>query len=485
LIIVRLATSINPARTTANAPTPTIGDIANPIHDHRLHISLSLATTRRFRPVAAAVFVAVAVACTDTLRGAGPSPALAETHADQLFDAVATRFNQVDLAPRYAAARVRIAQSALVPSRIFDDTLIWEARPSAGLRLLYVSGTTTNGRYHLEERPALSPPVHPGDTRHTIALESVSPSIYRWDTNVELAVGAISAEEVSVLLSTLFRAAEGRSERELRDDYRAAFPRATAAFGHGFSLDSVRVTPSAAGATSVMLTGGFHPELMRPTYPALTGYLDKYLGPAKYHFALADRSGAALFDVEGRDRSMTIRYRVKQGQLVSLLGPPRPWGDSLVLTSDVSLKVKVFTVGFHRLVTDFVIGDAGHDRSWTVVAQHEPAWDLPMLTERLLRAPLRRPFEGAGSMFRMGVRDSAGMQSVFVRRTRLDVQESAIMRFVGSLASHAIGDLNDKVEIEEDRFLRDGFAALQADTRALGARWRAEGGAAGTSGAGK
>ncbi|MGE5732080.1 MAG: hypothetical protein ACM37U_09070, partial [Gemmatimonas sp.] len=200
----------------------------------------------------------------------------------------------------------------------------------------------------------------------------------------------------------------------------------------------------------------------------------KYLGPAKYHLALADRSGAPLFDVVGRDRSLTLRYRVKQGQLVTLLGPPRPWPDSLVLTSDVSLKVKVFTVGFHQLVTDFVISNTGHDRAWTLVAQREPNWDLPLLTERLLRAPLHRPFEGAGAMFRMSVRDSAGTQSVYTRRTRLDVQESAIMRFVGSLASHAVGDLNQKVEIEEDRFLHEAFAALQADTRALGGRWRAE-----------
>lgn len=420
-----------------------------------------------------ALLAAGAGACSDTLRAAGPSPAIAENHADQLFDAVATRFTQVDLAPKYDVARVRLAQSALVPSRIFDDTLIWVSRPSPGLRLLYVSGTTTNGRYWLEPRPFLTPPTRTGDTRHTIALELMAPSIYRWDTNVELAIGPITAEEISVLLSTLLGAAEGRTERELREDYRTAFPRATAVFGRGFSVDSIRVTPSATGATSVVLTGGFHPELMRATYPNLAGYLDKYLGPAKYHFALADRSGAALFEVEGRDRSMTVRYRVKERQLVTLLGPPRPWPDSTVLTSDVSLKVKVFTVGFHNLITDFVISNLGHDRSFTVVAQHEPSWDLPMLTERLLRAPLHRPFEGAGSLFRIGVRDSAGLQSVFVRRTRLDVQESAIMRFVGSLASHAVGDLNEKVEIEEDRFLHDGFVALQADTRALGGRWRA------------
>ena len=475
MIIIRLAPSINPAARVRNSRNTT-PDITNPISVHRLHISHSPAPSRLRRTAGSALILVGAFACSDTLRGAGPSPALAENHADQLFDAVATRFNHVDLAPKYDAARVQLAQSALVPSRIFDDTSIWVARPSAAMRLLYVSGTTTNGRYWLEARPNVTPPVRTGDTRHTIALELLAPSVYRWDTNVELAIGPITAEEMSVLLSTLFRAAEGRNERELRDDYRAAFPRATTVFGRGFSIDSLHTTPSAGGSTSVVITGGFHPELMRGTYPAFAAYVDKYLGPAKYHLALADRSGAALLDVDGRDRSLTVRYRVRQGQLVTLLGAPRAWPDSLVLTSDISLKVKVFRVGFHKLVTDFVISNTGHDRSFTVIAQHEPEWDLPMFTERLLRAPLHRPFEGAGSMVRLGVRDSSGMQSVFVRRTRLDVQESAIMRFVGSLASHAVGELNDKVEIEEDRFLHDGFAALQADTRALGNRWRADAG---------
>ena len=50
---------------------------------------------------------------------------------------------------------------------------------------------------------------------------------------------------------------------------------------------------------------------------------------------------------------MTIRYRLEQGKLTTLYGPPRPWPDSLQLTSDVSLKVKVFTVGFHDMVTRF------------------------------------------------------------------------------------------------------------------------------------
>ena len=73
-------------------------------------------------------------------------------------------------------------------------------------------------------------------------------------------------------------------------------------------------------------------------------------------------------------------------------------------------------------------------------------------------------------MFRIGVRDSAGAQTVLARHARLDVQESAIMRFIGSLASHAMGDLDTKVEIEEDRFIRDRFTALQADLRAWARR---------------
>src|SRR5439155_5286233 len=180
---------------------------------------------------------------------------------------------------------------------------------------------------------------------------------------------------------------------------------------------------------------GFHPERMRPTHPAFAAYLDKYLGSAKYRLTLGDRSGATMFDVVGHDRALTVSYRLQRGKLVSLVGQPRPLGDSLQLRAELSAKVKIFTVGFHDLVTDFAITRTPHERTWTVTAQHEPRWDLPVATERLLRSPLRQPFEGAGPMFRIGVRDSAGVQTVIARRMRLQVQESAIMRFIGSLGS--------------------------------------------------
>jgi hypothetical protein len=170
---------------------------------------------------------------------------------------------------------------------------------------------------------------------------------------------------------------------------------------------------------------------------------------------------------------VTLRYRLQQGKLTTLSGPPKPWPDTVQLTSDVSLKVKIFTVGFHSLLTDFIIDNTGRDRGWTIIAQHEPKWDLPFVTERLIRSPLRRPFEDGGAYFHVGVSDSVGAQSAFLRHARLDVQESAIMRFIGSLASHALGDLDAKVEVEEDRFIRDMFTALQSDLRVLSAHWRA------------
>lgn len=384
------------------------------------------------------------------------------------------RFDEVEIGPRYDFSRVKLAQSALVPSRIFDDSLVWESRPTPSVRLLIISGEETAGRYHVERQRTLAAATRLGDTRHTIALERLAPDAYRWETNVDLAVGTITSEGVASMISALFRSPDGRTDREVRDDYAASFPRTSAAFGRGFAVDSLRILPGALGTTNVSLSLGFHPETMRPTFPAFASYLDKYLGPARYHVTLTDPTGSPLLEIAGRDRMMNVRYRLHRGKLVSLLGNPRPWPDTVRLNADVSLKVKLFRVGFSKLATDFVIANSGHEASWTVVAQHEPDWDLPLITERLIRSPLRRPFEGAGSMFRVSLRDSAGSQTLFTRHGRLDVQESTIMRFLGSLGSHMLGDLDKRVEADEDRFIRDGFRALQADLRVVGGQWRAE-----------
>jgi hypothetical protein len=433
-----------------------------------LRLSRPLRPTPLVLVAFAAVLIAGVDACAEAFRdGGSTSPAVLAAHADQLFDAAAIRFSPNELSPHYDAARMRLAAGALIPSRVFDDTSLWDARPSATRREIFVQGTMVDGKYRLEQRPGATPASRLGDTRHSIVLERLTDNVYRWTTRVDLAIGSISAGEASDAFVALLASAQNRDERALRDDYRSTFPRSMASFGKGFTLDSARMTPGGLGTTSVTMTFSFRPELMRASYPALSGYLDKYLGPAKYHFVLSERSGGEVFDVLGRDRAITLRYRVQQGKLVSLLGPPRPLSDTLQLTADVSLKVKHLSVGFRRLVAEFAISNSGHDRAWTILAQHEPDWDLPLLSERLIRSPLHRPFEPPGALFRLSVRDTGGASSLFTRSARLDVQESAIMRFLGSLASHAMGDIDNKVEADEHRFLHDGFVALQADLRSL------------------
>jgi hypothetical protein len=91
------------------------------------------------------------------------------------------------------------------------------------------------------------------------------------------------------------------------------------------------------------------------------------------------------------------------------------------------------------------------------------------VTERLLKTPLRRPFQGNGTLFRIGVRDdSTGGQSILHRRMHLEVQESTILRVIGKLGSIAASDYAGRVEREQNAWLREVFSALVADVRNLG-----------------
>lgn len=418
--------------------------------------------------------LSLSVACSDTLRPLSPSALAAADRAQQLFDGLAWRYTNVERNAKYEMARQRLTQAALVPSRVFDDSATWTGKPLASARILQINGSVVDGHYLLAAQPLTTPPMRPGDTRHSVMLTRVGDSQYRWDTSVDFGIGSMSADGVQSLFEALVGVAQSATERELRADYATAFPRAAAAFGRGFSIDTLHLAPGAAGSTSVTLTVGFHADAMRGSFPDFAQYLEKYLSPARYRLTLMERSGTPIVDVVGRDRTLTLKYRVQHRQLVSLYGPPRPMPDSLLLRSEAAVKIKMFTVGFHNLVSEFVVTSAPHERAWSVISQREPQWDLPLITERLLRTPLRRPFEGQGSLFTIGIRDSAGMQSVLSRRMRLEVQESAIMRFIGSLGARAVDDLDYRVEVQEDRFLREGFAAMARDAQALGPRWLAE-----------
>ena len=99
----------------------------------------------------------------------------------------------------------------------------------------------------------------------------------------------------------------------------------------------------------------------------------------------------------------------------------------------------------------------------------EPEWQLPPLVARLLRSPLRRPFEGAGSLIRYGVRTEARASgdtvSTVWRDMDVTVQESAILRFFGRLGGTALSDFRAGAEREAEQLWGESLRALAADVR--------------------
>ncbi len=386
--------------------------------------------------------------------------------AEQTFEAIAVRHGDVMRSPKYDYARVQLTRAALSPSRAYDDTAAWTG-VGGSVRLLETFGTYINGRYSLVSRSGVPAPARPADGRHVSTLARLSDNEYRWDTTVDYALGSVRPVEVAAVVSRLISSAEGRGERELRDDLATHAPRTSAALGTLFSLDSLRPTSLPDGSTAVTLGIRVHSERLKGRYPLFSEFVRKYVDPARYRFTLTDRSGAVFLDATARDELLTIRLRTRHEHLVALTGAPRPMPDSLQLSVDMLVKIKIFRVGFHDLVMDFMnLAPSDGERAWVVVARREPGWNLPLIAARLLRAPLRRPFAGEGALFRLGVRAGAGAApTVLVRQSRLTVQESGILNFLNSLGNSAMDDFGEKVEQEENAWVREVFVGLRDDVR--------------------
>jgi hypothetical protein len=63
------------------------------------------------------------------------------------------------------------------------------------------------------------------------------------------------------------------------------------------------------------------------------------------------------------------------------------------------------------------------------------------------------------------VRGDGTGQTVLVRQIRLFVQESAILRFLNSLSGAAFSEFEDRVDREENAWLREVFSGMRADVR--------------------
>lgn len=427
----------------------------------------------RFRASSAASALCLAAlagssgACRAVPRAFGADPASARANSADFFDAWASRFTGVHRSPKFHAARVKLGKNALVPSRIFRDTAVWTSRPDSATRQLVVVGSLTSRGYLFAERPASGLPDRTGDSRHIMRLRRLGDDEFEWTTSVDHGVGRMRAADIESVFGALLASAEGRDERAIRADYRAAFPRSSAALGRLFTLDSLRTTPRPDGSTGIDMVASIHPERLKATMPAFAAYVEKYVGPARYRVTLRDAGGVRWFDMAARDKRLVFRMRAMNGRLAPLDGGPvRPMPDSLQLTAEMYAKVLFFTVGVSDLRADFAVQRSADERGWAMRFRRQPEWHLPLASKHLIRSPLRRPFERGGSSLRIAVRDG-GQQTIVTRTARGPVKESGILRFLNSLSSTAMGDYAGSTEEQENRYSAEVFRALRDDALAL------------------
>lgn len=414
---------------------------------------------------------AVLSACRNVVFAYGGDAGSARANADALASAIEQRFTHVTRTPKFANARMRLGRFALAPSKLVNDTSLWTSSrskstgPERDLEL--GAGMSSGGQYAFAARPHVAPPARTGDERHLIRLTALGGDDWQWSTEVDHAVGPLPPARADDIARALFASAE-RPSGTVRADYRAAFPRTAQALGRMFTVDSIESRPQPDGSSIVaihILTSG---DGLQQAFPAFAKYVDKYVEPTRYRFRLTDRGGAEWFDANAMEKRLVIRFRSHGGELQPLAGAARRMPDSLVIHVDALAKFGLFTVGVTRMQGEFVHVESTGDREWAMRFTKEPEWHLPLIAERLLRSPLRRPFEGRGLVFRLGFKSGPEGQTLFARTFDVAVQESAIMRFLGNLGFTAMSDYAGKVEDQENRFIAEAFAAMRADIRAIG-----------------
>ena len=422
----------------------------------------------RLRRVATIVFLtSAASACRDVGPAFGPTIPAARTNAEGLFGGIAQRFTSVQRDRKFAAARGKLGKNALTPSVIYNDTSVWTIMGADGGRTMVVEGEFETNRYQFTAKSAIAPLNESGDSRHTMILRKLKESEFEWYTNVDIAAGTISANDIANVISGLMKSAERRTPAAIRADYRESFPRTTAAMGRLFALDTIRVTGDADGATTIVLGIRLDPAKLKPTMPAFAGYLEKYSTESRYSAVVMDKRGGRWIELSGAKNFLTLKLRSINGRFAPLTGAMRPIPDDLVLQSDFNTKILIFRIGYEKLLGDVTVIRGARERGWSMRFTREPDWKLPPAVGYLIKTPLRRPFQGTGILFRLGILDTPGQQSIIGRRTSATVQESAILRFINRLSGTAMGDFVGKAETEENRFSAEAFNAMRLDARAL------------------
>jgi hypothetical protein len=412
------------------------------------------------------VLALLGAGCRESVQELGPRPG-GPVAVDEFAVAIATRFGPIERGPRFNAARPKLARSALVPSRVFDEADLWTAREGEWRQLDYF-GHRDGERYRLEVQPSAPPPRDPGDYRARLRLHRIEDGRYEWIMRQELAVGSLRADDVAKALTTLLHGAEGVSAAEARARAAAAFPRTAAAFSRLYHLETLVLTPEEGGATAVRLGIRLEPEGLRETAPRYAAFLEKIAAPMRASATLTDPSGAPWWQIELAELLWTFRFRVRDGSLVPLEGSDeRRLPAKLRLAIDFSTRAGLFTIGVRHLVADITLTRTSHEKSYTARYGQQPEWRLPFLVKPFLRGSLRYPFEGSGSTSTFALRESSDGPTELVRDYGIRVRESWIVKWMGGLGNSAVGDFRKGAEWESDRYSRECLYALRDDVVTL------------------
>ena len=393
----------------------------------------------------------------------GPDRRTARANADALFGGLATRFDNVQRAPKFYQARSKLGRYALSPSGVYGDTSVWTTVGADSTRTLTLLGTHTPTGYLFAPYASVATPTAAGDARHVIRLQRRGESEYDWDTHVDHAIGSVNAREIAAALTAFVSAPQHAAGATAHAENQALFPQTSRVLGELFSLDSLRAVPIGDGSSAVLVRFRMDPDRIAKTRPNFSKYLDKYVSPARYRVRLQDGSGATWLDASGSDNVFSVSYRVRDGQLLALSGAPRVIPDTLQINVDLSAKFMIFRVGVSRLIGDFAFVRSHQERGWAMHFRHEPDWHFPLAVNHLISTSLRHPFEGEGITVRISVRDRPGSQTLLSREAAVSVQESAIVRWLGGLGNSAMSDFAGRAEAEENRYVFDVLSALRAD----------------------
>jgi hypothetical protein len=387
--------------------------------------------------------------------------------SDGLFGGIAARFSSVTRDPKAQQSRERISRQALLPASLFADTAAWTSAPDANTRAIRWRGSFDGGRTTFRIAADRRRPARPGEGLHELYLRRLPDGAYEWRADVDLGVGQASPANLAALPAAFIAAGETDDLAAMRLAMPRAFPASTRAWGQVFTLRQLRSERDASGAWRQRHTIVLTPAKAAQTYPLFGKWLRDYMTPIRMQVRLRDSARTWLDLTIDRD-TLVLAFRSRGGVLLPLEGGDTPMPDIVGWEQDFQIRLRFLRVGFTRLRGVLYTVREPARRGWVLRFRDEPEWDLPPLTESMLRAPLRRPFTGDGSTLSIVATARPGeAQTVLARTLRVPVQESAILRFLSRLASGAVEGYVSGAEPEATAWLVAAFGGLQRDFKAV------------------